>query len=404
MSETLKPRTAEQIEEAIRWALAGKTPLEVIGGGSKRAFGRPMAAAHALDLSALAGVVDYEPNELVMSARPGTRLADVEAILAPNRQQLWFEPCDLGPLLGTAGGTIGGAIACNLTGPRRVRAGAARDHILGFRAVSGRGESFKSGGRMFKNVTGFDFSKLMTGSFGTLAALAEVTFKVLPAPETARTVLVVGGDAKAAVRAMILALQSPNDVSGAAHLPADVAGASAVATVAGAGGAVTALRVEGFGPSVDYRCRALAGLLGTFGDLGDLGADDSETLWREIRDARLFLDEADAQVWRLSVPPAGGADVVEAILAQCQGRAYLDWGGGLIWLALRPSPDAAHRAVRGALAGGGHATLVRADKTVRGAVPVFQPQPGPLAALTARVKDSFDPVGVLNPGRMYAGV
>lgn len=403
MSETLKPRTPEQIEETIRWAVAGKTPLEVIGGGSKRAFGRPVEAAHLLDLSALAGVVDYEPDELVMSARPGTPLTDIEAALAPNRQQLWFEPCDLGPLLGTAGGTIGGAIACNLAGPRRIRAGAARDHILGFRAVSGRGESFKSGGRMFKNVTGFDFSKLMTGSFGTLAVLTEVTFKVLPAPETVRTVLLLGGDAGAAVRAMTLALQSPNDVSGAAHLPADVARASAVA--AGVGGAVTALRVEGFGPSVDYRCRALAGLLGAFGEVGDLGAADSETLWREIRDVRVFAGEADAQVWRLSVPPAGGAEVAGAILAQCPGRAYLDWGGGLVWLALPPSPDAAHRTVRDALAGfGGHATLVRADAAVRTVVPVFQPQPGPLAALTARVKQSFDPYRVLNPGRMYAGV
>ncbi|MBE0532896.1 MAG: glycolate oxidase subunit GlcE [Rhodospirillales bacterium] len=404
MTETFKPRTPGEIEETLRWAIAGKTPLEILGGGSKRAYGRPVETAHALDLSGLAGIIDYEPNELVMSARPGTPMADIEAALAPNRQQLLFEPADFGPLFATSGGTIGGAVACNLAGPRRIRAGATRDHVLGFQAVSGRGEPFKSGGRMFKNVTGFDLSKLMCGSFGTLAVLTEVTFKVLPAAETVRTVLLLGADPQAAVRAMTLALQSPNDVSGVAYLPADVASLSTVATVAGAGRGVTALRIEGFGPSVDYRCRALIDLLGEFGTIGDLGAADSEALWREIRDVRFFAG-GDAQVWRLSVPPFQGAAVVEKILATCPGRAYLDWGGGLVWLALPPRPDAAHAAVRGALAGiDGHATLVRAAAEVRRIVPVFQPQPGPLADLTARVKQSFDPERVLNPGRMYAGV
>lgn len=405
MTETFKPRTSGEIEETIRWAIAGKTPLEILGGGSKRGFGRPVEAAHALDLSSLAGIVNYEPNELVMSALPGTPIADIEAALAPHCQHLMFEPADFGTLLGTAGGTIGGAVACNLSGPRRVRAGAARDHVLGFKAVSGRGESFKSGGRMFKNVTGFDLSKLMSGSFGTLAVLTEATFKVLPAAETVRTVVVVGADPQRAVRAMTVALQSPNDVSGAAHLPADVAAVSTVATVAGIGGSVTALRVEGFGPSVDYRCRALAGLLADFGEIGELEAEDSALLWREIRDVRFFSGETDAQVWRLSVPPAQGAVVAERILATSTGRGFLDWGGGLVWLALPPTVDAAHETVRGALSGiDGHATLVRADLSVRGTVPVFQPQPGPLADLTARIKQSFDPEHVLNPGRMYAGI
>ncbi len=405
MTETFKPHTPGEIEEILRCAIAGKTPLEILGGGSKRGYGRPVEAGHALDLSQFAGIVNYEPNELVMSARPGTLVADIEAALSPNRQQLLFEPADFGPLLGTTGGTIGGVVACNLAGPRRIRAGATRDHVLGFQAVSGRGESFKSGGRMFKNVTGFDLSKLMSGSFGTLAVLTEVTFKVLPAAETVRTVLLLGADSPAAVRAMTLALQSPNDVSGAAHLPADVATISAVAAVAGAGRPVTALRVEGFGPSVDYRCRALTALLGEFGDIGDLDAADSEALWREIRDVRFFAGGVDAQVWRLSVPPAQGGAVAAKILAACPGRAYLDWGGGLVWLALPPRPDAAHATVRGALSGiDGHATLIRADVSVRLIVPVFQPQPGPLADLTARVKQSFDPERVLNPGRMYAGI
>lgn len=410
MSETFKPENPEQVEEAIRWALAGETSLEVLGSGSKRAFGRPAEAKHRLDLSGISGVVNYEPNELVMSARPGTPIAEIEAALEPNRQQLAFEPADICPLLGggsgsNVSGTIGGVIACNLSGPRRIKTGAARDHILGFQAVSGRGESFKSGGRMFKNVTGFDFSKLMTGSFGTLAVLTELTFKVLPASETTHTVLVLGCETGAAVRAMTAALQSPYEVSGAAHLPSDVAGGAAVSAIASGGTSVTALRVEGFGPSVDYRCRALSALLAEFGETAILHTADSEVLWRDVRDVSFFVDGDGSQVWRLSVPPTAGAGVLAAILAARSGKAFLDWGGGLIWLALEAASDADHAVVRAALADcGGHATLVRADETVRNLVPVFQPQPGPLGAVTARVKASFDPRRVLNPGRMYTGV
>lgn len=410
MSEILKPETPDQIVEAIRWAMSDGTALEVAGGGSKRALGRPVQAAHRLDVGGLSGVVNYEPEELVMSALPGTSLAEIEAALEPNRQQLAFEPADLAPLLGAGapgantGGTIGGAIACNLAGPRRVKSGAARDHILGFQAVSGRGEAFKSGGRMFKNVTGFDFSKLMCGSYGTLAVLTELTFKVLPSPETVRTVVVAGCEADAAVRAMTAALQSACEVSAAAHLPADVAAASGVPAIAGAGAAVTALRLEGFGPSVDYRAAKLAGIVGGFGEVTEVQAEASAALWREVRDAAFFARN-DSQVWRLSVPPTAGALAVETILAAHPGRAFLDWGGGLVWLALEPADDASETTVRAAISGtGGYATLIRAAESVRASVPVFEPQPGPLAELTARIKDSFDPKRVLNPGRMYAGV
>ncbi len=410
MSETFKPENAEQVEEAVRWALAKETSLEVIGSASKRAYGRPGQAEHRLDLSQFSGVVNYEPEELVMSARPGTPMAEIELALEPHRQQLAFEPADLGGLLGVSSGTnvagtIGGVFACNLSGPRRLKIGAARDHILGFQGVSGRGERFKSGGRMFKNVTGFDLSKLMTGSFGTLAVLTELTFKVLPAAETVHTVALAGDDPDSAVRAMTAALQSPYEVSGAAYLPASVAATSKVAAVASAGDAVTLLRVEGFGPSVDYRCGRLQELLSDHGEYSVLRTSESEVLWREVRDVSFFTDPGAGQVWRLSLPPTAGARVSREILDKRPGRAFLDWGGGLIWLALEPAGDAAHETVRAALSGcGGHATLVRADEGVRATVPVFQPQPPHLAAVTARVKESFDPGRVLNPGRMYDGV
>jgi len=412
MTETLKPQSAEQVQDAIHWALAGNASFEVAGGASKRAYGRPLDAAHHLDVSGLTGIVFYEPEELVLAARPGTPMAEIEAALAENGQQLAFEPADLGPLLGggaasTAAATLGGAVACNLAGPRRIKAGAARDHVLGFHAVSGRGDVFKSGGRVVKNVTGFDLSKLMTGSFGTLAVMTEVTVKVLPAPEKARTVLLLGVGERTAAEAMTMALHSPYEVSAAAHLPAPIAATSAVSLVSGAGAGVTAVRVEGPGPSVEYRCKALRDLLAPLGATDELHTANSAAFWREIRDVSCFTADGAAaeQVWRLSVPPGEGARVGEALVRDTGGRVFYDQGGGVLWLAMAPRADAAHAAVRAAIgAGGGHATLVRAAPEVRATVPVFHPQPAALAALTARTKEAFDPRGVLNRGRMYAGV
>ena len=236
MADTLKVATHDQLRDAIRWAAAEEAPLELVARGSKRGFGRPMQARHALDLSGLDGIVAYEPDELVLTARPATPLAALDEALAAARQMLAFEPPDLGPLFGAAPGTgsLGGALACGLAGPRRVKAGAPRDHLLGALAVSGRGETFRSGGKVVKNVTGYDLPKLLCGSFGTLAAMSEVTVKVLPAPAKARTVLVLGLDPEGASAAMAEALNSPFDVSGAAFLPAPVASRSHVDRVRGA--------------------------------------------------------------------------------------------------------------------------------------------------------------------------
>src|SRR6202158_3912560 len=225
MVDALQARDAKDVEAAVQWALAENKSLEIVGRGTKRTLGRPAQSDATLDLSGLSGVTLYEPEELVLSAKAGTPLAEIEALLEKNNQQLAFEPMDYGPLLGgQAGqGTIGGAIAANLSGPRRIKAGAARDHFLGVSAVSGRAETFKSGGRVVKNVTGYDMCKLLAGSWGTLAAMTDVTIKTLPRPETEPTVIVVGVDAARAMQAMAAAMGSSCDVSGAAHLAADVA-------------------------------------------------------------------------------------------------------------------------------------------------------------------------------------
>jgi glycolate oxidase FAD binding subunit len=407
MADTLKPRDGKEVEAAVQWALAEGKAMEIVGHGSKRAIGRPAQTDITLDLSALSGVTLYEPEELVLSARAGTPLAEIEALVAARGQQLDFEPMDYGPILaGSAGrGTIGGALAANISGPRRVKAGAARDHFLGFAAVSGRGEAFKSGGRVVKNVTGYDLCKLLAGSWGTLAAMTEVTVKVLPRPETEATVLIRGLGPPQAVAAMTGAMGSSCDVSGAAHLPAEVA--ASIPAIAGAGGAVTALRLEGFAPSVAHRTDMLAALMKPFGELATAGADPSRKLWLAVRDAMPFAADREGErpLWRISTAPSRGAELGAAIAREAEARMLYDWAGGLIWLALGPSDDAGAALVRRAVAAaGGHATLVRAPASVRAAVEVFAPQDAALAALTRRVKASFDPRGVLNPGRMWAGV
>ena len=407
MEEVLRPADAAQVREAVAWAAAEETPLHVVGAGSKAALGRPSQAQRVLDLSALSGVSLYEPEELVFRAGAGTRLGDIEALLAEHQQQLAFEPADYGPILGSAPGqaTIGGVLGCNLSGPRRIHAGAARDHFLGVRGVSGRGESFKSGGRVVKNVTGYDMCKLLAGSYGTLAVMTEVTLKVLPAPEETRTVLIMGLDDEAGIGLLGEAGQTPHEVSGLAHLPAAAAGRIEFPGPSGAGTAVTALRIEGPGPSVDARAAALAAQFAGAGPVEQLEGLESAALWRQVRDVGPFAGEEGRTIWRLSVPPSAGAEVIGRISAKAEADAYYDWAGGLVWLSLAPSPDADHELVRAALAeSGGHALLVRARPEVRAQVPVFQPQPQALAGLTQRIKDSFDPRRVLNPGRMYAGL
>jgi len=407
LGDPIKPHNAEDVEAAVQWALAQGKTLEVVGQGSKRALGRPAQTDATLDLSELAGVTLYEPEELVLSAKAGTPVAEIEELTANHGQELAFEPMDYGSLLDVAPGrgTIGGTLAANLSGSRRLKAGAARDHFLGVAAVSGRGERFKSGGRVVKNVTGYDLCKLLAGSFGTLAVMTDVTLKTLPRAETEATLLVAGLDDRGAIEAMATALRSPCDVSAAAYLPAAVAARTAAETDIGK--TTTVLRLEGVAASVAHRSRSLQELMRFSGEVTVLEQGRSQTVWKAIRDARAFAASGPAGercVWRISTAPVQGAEFGRRLAAAADVEVAYDWAGGLIWAAIAPSDDAGAAIVRAAVAeSGGHATLVRAPAAVRALVPVFEPQRGPLAALTARVKESFDPRGVLNPGRMWAG-
>lgn len=387
------PSSPAELAEVVADARRAGTPLAVTGGGTRSGLGRPVQAAATVSTANLAGITLYEPAELVIAAKAGTPLRVVTEALAAKGQRLPFEPMDHRRLYGTTGEpTVGGVAAANVSGPARINLGAARDSMIGLKFVNGLAEDVKSGGRVMKNVTGLDLVKALAGSFGTLAVFHEVCFKVLPKAEGERTLVVCGLSVPRAVEALSAALGSPFEPTGAAHVPA-----------AGADAARTLVRIEGFAASLSYRTDALSRLLAPFGVVEVMEAGGSESQWADIRDAALF-DGTDEAVWRISVPPSGAPALVAA-LSPLAPRLLMDWGGGLVWAGVSAAGDAAAAKVHAAAkAAGGHATLVRAPEAVRGAVDVFSPPAGPLMAIQRKLKSSFDPAGVLNPGRMYPGV
>lgn len=397
---TLEIRDAADAAEAIATANARNAPLAIAGAGTKRRLGRHAPLSQELSTKALAGVTLYEPEELVLSARAGTPLRDIEDLLDAHGQQLAFDPMDHAPLLGgsSRSATIGGIVAVNASGPRRIKAGAARDHLLGFSCVTGRGEIVKSGGRVMKNVTGYDLSKLVCGSFGTLALLTDVTLKVLPKAETEETLLVLGLDEEKSLAQLRRASGTPNEASSFAVLPAGAAPLGLDANAA-------LLRVEGPQISVSTRRDALIAALRESGARFEtLARAESLALWAGLRDAAPVAP-LSGQIWRVSVAPADGAPLLAALRranAPLLGH-FFDWAGGLVWLCLEAAPDAHAARLRAAVdALGGHATLIRASDDIRARVEAFHPQPAPLAALSKRVKESFDPAHILERGRMRA--
>ena len=389
------PASEAEAGALVAEAAARRAPLSLLGSGTKAAIGRPAQTEATLSSAGLTGVTLYEPAELVIAARAGTPLSEVVRTLALRNQELPFEPIDYRPLLGSTGEpTVGAVAAANLSGPRRIMAGAARDSLIGVRFVNGRGEAVKSGGRVMKNVTGLDLVKLMAGSWGTLGFLTEVTFKVLPKPERAATLIFRGLDDARAIEVLSQALGSPFEITGAAHIPGF-----------DAQGARTLLRIEGFSFSVDHRLNELRRLLKRYGSPDILERKGADVLWHSVRDATLLADPHDRAIWRVSTAPTRGPDLAARIARAIEARWYFDWGGGLVWIATDPRGDAGAAAIREAVrATGGHATLIRAPAEVRAAVDVFEPQGDALMRISAGVKASFDPAGVLNPGRMYAGI
>jgi glycolate oxidase FAD binding subunit len=406
VSNVLRPATEWELKSMMASLVERQVPVEIAGAGSKRACGRPVSASTILSTSMLRGITLYEPTELVMSARSGTPLSQIEVELAARGQMLPFEPIDMGALLGQQAGqqTIGGVFGANLSGSRRFVAGAARDHLLGLQAINGIGEMFKSGGRVMKNVTGVDVARGIAGSWGTLAVISEVTFKILPLPDDMATLIYRGLTDELATELMCAAAGSPFEVSGAIHLTETLARRLKTAELAEDKRSLTALRIENFSKSVEYRMARLKDLLVAFGQPLELDLDVSLKFWGETRRFSV-LPFGPSQIWRISTAPRNGPKLVAAIRRHVPLEALYDWSGGLIWLEMAATADAGAADVRRAVASfGGHATLIRADEAVRREVQVFQPLTPAVARLTQGLKAAFDPLGILNPGRMYANL
>jgi glycolate oxidase FAD binding subunit len=373
----MRPQSEAELAEIIKDA---SEPFRIVGGGT-RDIGNPVDAA-PLQTSGLAGIKLYEPGSLTLVVGAGTPVAEVEAALASEGQRLPFEPVDHRGLLGQDGvPTIGGMAAVNASGPRRIQAGACRDLMLGVRFVDGRGQVLSNGGRVMKNVTGYDLVKLMAGSHGTLGVLTEVAFKVLPEPEASACVLIDGLEDEAAVQALSRALGSPFDVTGAAHVPVGLDGHP-----------VTMIRLEGFAGSVAYRAEQMAALFAGHSVRIERDPEAIRAGWRFIRDVEP-MQAVPGDVWRLSVKPSDAPGLVARSGAV---QSMYDWGGGLVWLLVESGTDL--RAKLGAF--DGHATLVRASEDTRRRLPVFQPEAAPIAAIAQGLRAKFDPKGLLNPGRM----
>lgn len=370
----LSPADENELVEAVASA---KSPLKIQGGGT-RPIGHDVEG-ETISTAKMSGITLYEPGALTLVAKAGTPVDEIENSLDAEGQMLAFEPMDHRAIFGIdQTPTIGGVVAGNVSGSRRVQAGACRDFLLGVRFVDGMGNLVKNGGRVMKNVTGYDLTKFLAGSRGTLGVLSEVSLKVLPKPEATKTVVLRGLSVDDAVEAMSLAMTSPFEITGAAYLPAF-----------DEGGSVTVLRIEGFEDSVAYRTGKLSELLKRHGQEGD--AQDAPT-WAWIRDAEMFRG-SESDLWRISIKPTDAPTVAERL-----GGAdlLLDWAGGLIWAGTAPGFD-----VRSQLAGiPGHATLIRASDETKRTLGVFHPEPDALTALAHSIRQKFDPKGILNPGLM----
>ncbi len=413
-SETYLPSNENDLAGLIAQAASQGLALDVCGNRTKSAVGRPPEVTGTphegyarVSMQQMTGITLYEPAELVISARAGTPLDEIEAQLAANGQELAFEPCRLDRLLGEEDGataTLGGVIATNASGPRRILRGAARDHVIGMRCVNGLGEAVKSGGRVMKNVTGYDLARGLTGSWGTLAAMTEITLRVAPRAEETRTLLFTGLSDEAAVAALSAAAGSPFEVSGSVHLQQPLAERLSIPDVSNLKQSVTALRLENFAASVEYRTGRLHSMLSPFGTLYELEDDRSRAFWEDIRNLT-FATGSDLPLWRISAAPHQAARLMRALGTQIECNAAYEWSGGLIWAEVGPATDASATVLRRIIAEfHADATLIRASEATRASVDVFHPLPEANMALIRRLKEAFDPHRILNPGRMYPGV
>ena len=406
------PQNERDVSNLIKKFYKSNTPIELIGSGSKRKMGKALQCAKTLSLSKLNGIIEYLPEELYIKVQGGTLIKKIEDELKKNNQQLAFEPIDFGYFLNGISdyGTAAGQVACNISGPRRFKVGSVRDHVLGFRGVNGRGEIIKSGGTVVKNVTGYDLSKLMCGSYGTLAALTEITFKVLPSPQEGKTLIIHNQKIESAAHLLDQSINSSNDISGGVFFPNETALAGYTSNIENTfklndlkhEGSIIALRIEGSRNSIDERIDNLIKELHIENlSISILQLHQSEIFWNKVRTLELFSKSKNS-ILRIVIPPSEAVNLSYQLSKKF--KYYLDWGGALIWLeAFELSEEMFESIRRKVVKVGGHVTMIKNSDYLPYVEDVFTINRERFN-ISQNIKKSFDPKIILNPGKMYTGI
>jgi len=411
-SNLLYPENEKEVSEIIKKFYKSNIPLEIIGSGSKRKIGKPLQCGKILSLSKLDGIVEYQPEELYIKVKAGTKIDKIENELKKNKQQLVFEPIDFGYLFtGKSNcGTAAGQVACNISGPRRFKVGSTRDHILGFRAVNGRGDIIKSGGTVVKNVTGYDLSKLICNSFGTLAALTEITFKVLPAPEDSKTLVIHNQGIESAPEYLEKAISSSNEVSGASFLPVDPVCKKCEMNIKNTfklndlkyTGSLTALRLEGSKKSIEKRVENLKRELKIQKlDTSELETLQSEIFWKKIQNLEFFSSTKN-NIFRIVIPPSECINLIYEL--PLNFKYFLDWGGAVIWMEGCEISEQEFESIRKKVVKHkGYVSMIKYSDHLPYVEDVFTID-SVRFNISQNIKKSFDPKRILNPGKMYTGI
>ena len=406
------PKNEKEVSNFIKKFYKSEIPVEIIGSGSKRKIGRPLQCAKTLNLSKLNGIVEYLPEELYITVKAGTPIELIEKELKKNNQQLAFETIDFGILFNGKSnyGTAAGLVSCNISGPRRFKVGSVRDHVLGFRGVNGKGEIIKSGGTVVKNVTGYDLSKLVCGSYGTLVVLTEITFKVLPMPKEGKTLVVHNLKLETATELLNKSLNSSNDISGAVFFPTEPNCNNCVMNVEKTfklndlkyGGSLTALRLEGSKKSVNERMNNLKEELNIAKLQISLLEDyQSEIFWNKVKSLEFFSSTKN-NVLRIVIPPSQIIQLVYQLSNKF--KYYLDWGGALMWMEACDLSEEMFDSIRKKVVRlGGYVTMIKPSKNLAIVEEVFTINRDRFN-ISQNIKKSFDPKRILNPGKMYTGI
>ena len=411
-SDLETPETEEKVSNIIKKFYKSNITIEIIGSGSKRKIGKPLQCGKTLSLSKLTGIIEYLPEELYIKVKAGTRIDKIENEIKKKNQQLAFEPIDFGYLfLGKSNcGTAGGQVACNIAGPRRLKSGSIRDHVLGFRAVNGRGEIIKSGGNVVKNVTGYDLSKLICNSYGTLVAITEVTLKVLPAPEENNTLVVHNLNIETSMEYLDQVISSSNDISGAVFLPINSTCENCKMDIQNTfqlndlkqKGSLTAVRVEGSKESVDERIEILKTKVGTSeSNISLLGSLQSTIFWKKIRNLE-FFSATKNNIFRIVLPPTETAKLLYKLPKKFS--YFIDWGGSVIWVEACELSEQYFNSIRKKVVKhGGYISMIKNSDFLPYVEDVFTIN-NVRFNISQNIKKSFDPKRILNPGKMYTGI